>query len=102
MRDRRPGFRYAQSGLQKQRVSRHPREVLMRYHLPAAPIVAALSSAPAMAQQPANPIDAFLANAKAAAQFDFTGTLARLCVLPQTAAGPDVAPSPPPERATWY
>jgi len=23
-------------------------------------------------------------------------------VLPQTAPGPDVAPPPPPERATWY
>ncbi len=65
-------------------------------------VAAALSSAPAMAQQPTNQIDAFLAQAKAAAQFDFTGTLARLCVLPQTAPGPDVAPQPPPERATWY
>ena len=74
----------------------------MRYHLHAAIIIAALSSAPAMAQQPANPIDAFLAGAKAAAQFDFTGTLARLCVLPQTAPGADEAPRPPPERATWY
>jgi metallo-beta-lactamase class B len=62
----------------------------------------AFSIAPASAQQPTNPTDAFLAGAKAAAQFDFTGTLARLCVLPQTAPGPDVAPSPPPERATWY
>jgi metallo-beta-lactamase class B len=65
-------------------------------------IASALSTTPASTQQPANPIDAFLARAKAAAQFDFTGTLARLCVLPQTAPGPDVAPPPPPERATWY
>src|SRR6185295_15735301 len=64
-------------------------------------VAAALSTAPASAQQPANPNDAFLARAKAAAQFDFTGTLARLCVLPQTAPGPDVTP-PPPARATWY
>src|SRR5499427_7385575 len=65
-------------------------------------VAAALSTTPAAAQQPANPIDAFLAGAKAAAQFDFTGTLARLCVLPQTAPGADVAPAAPPERATWY
>src|SRR6476620_1795897 len=65
-------------------------------------VAAALSTAPASAQQPANPHDAFLARAKAAAQFDFTGTLARLCVLPQTAPGPDVTPPPPPARATWY
>src|SRR5262247_199171 len=65
-------------------------------------VAAALSAAPASAQQPTNPTDAFLARAKAAAQFDFTGTLARLCVLPQTAPGPDVTPPPPPERATWY
>src|SRR3954452_23674643 len=64
--------------------------------------MAGLNANGASAQQPANPIDAFLARAKAAAQFDFTGTLARLCVLPQTAPGPDVAPQPPPERATWY
>ena len=52
--------------------------------------------------QPRNPVDAFLARAKAAAQFDFTGTLVRVCVVPQTAPGPDRAPSPPPDRATWY
>ena len=75
----------------------------MKRHLRMAIVAAAaLGTAPASAQQPTNPTDAFLAAAKAAAQFDFTGTLARLCVLPQTAAGPDVAPSPPPERATWY
>ena len=42
------------------------------------------------------------AAAKAAAGFDFTGTLARICVPPQTGPGPDVAPPPPPARATWY
>ena len=57
----------------------------------------------ALAQdKPANPIDDYLARAKAAAAFDFTGTLVRVCVAPQTAPGPDVAPAPPPERATWY
>jgi len=50
----------------------------------------------AFAQQPANPIDAHLAAAKSAAEFDYTGTLARLCLLPQTAPGRDVAPGPAP------
>src|SRR5262245_35212333 len=53
-------------------------------------------------QQPTNPIDAFLARAKAAAGFDFTGTLVRVCVYPQTAASPDVAPSAAQPRATWF
>jgi metallo-beta-lactamase class B len=52
--------------------------------------------------QAADPYDAYLARAKAAAGFDFTGTLVRVCVAPQTAAGPDVAPPPPPARDTWY
>ena len=59
------------------------------------------STAPAHAQT-ANPVDDFLARAKAAAAFDFTGTLVRVCVAPQTAPGPDVAPPPPPARDTWY
>jgi metallo-beta-lactamase class B len=54
------------------------------------------------AQQPANPADAYLAAAKNAAAFDFTGTLVRVCVAPQTGPGRDVAPAPPPPRATWY
>ncbi len=52
--------------------------------------------------QPANPIDGYLARAKAAAGFDFAGTLVRVCVAPQTAPGADVAPPPPPARDTWY
>jgi metallo-beta-lactamase class B len=52
--------------------------------------------------QPANPVDGYLTRAKAAAAFDFTGTLVRVCVAPQTAPGPDVAPPPPPARDTWY
>ncbi len=52
--------------------------------------------------QPADPIENYLARAKAAAGFDFTGTLVRVCVAPQTAPGPDVAPPPPPARDTWY
>jgi len=75
----------------------------MRFRLCASiAIAASLAASTASAQQPTNPIDAFLTRAKAAAQFDFTGTLARLCVLPQTAPGRDVAPPPPPARATWY
>jgi len=52
--------------------------------------------------QPADTVDAHLAAAKAAAQFDFTGTLARICIAPQTAPGRDVAPAPAPDRATWF
>jgi metallo-beta-lactamase class B len=63
--------------------------------------IIALGSTSAIAQ-PADTVDAHLKAAKAAAQFDFTGTLARVCVAPQTAPGPDVAPAPPPERSTWY
>jgi metallo-beta-lactamase class B len=58
-------------------------------------------AAPAHAQN-ADPVDGYLARAKAAAGFDFTGTLVRVCVAPQTAPGPDVAPPPPPARQTWY
>src|SRR5262250_2265421 len=64
-------------------------------------VAAGLGIAGAFAQQ-ANTIDAHLAAAKAAAGFDFTGTLARVCIAPQTAPGADVPPSPPPDRATWF
>jgi metallo-beta-lactamase class B len=47
-------------------------------------------------------IEEHFAAAKAAAGFDFTGTLARLCIAPQTAPGRDVAPGPAPARETWY
>jgi metallo-beta-lactamase class B len=52
--------------------------------------------------QGANAIEAHLAAAKAAAGFDFTGTLARICIAPQTAPGADVPPPPPPARTTWF
>ena len=49
-------------------------------------------------------IDAHLVKARNAAGFDFTGTLARLCVAP--ARMPltirDGAPGPPPSRESWY
>src|SRR5882724_5651594 len=102
MRDRRPGFRYAQSELQKQHASRHPREVLHALPFARRHHYCRIELRTCNGAAAANPIDAFLAGAKAAAQFDFTGTLARLCVLPQTAPGADEAPRPPPERATWY
>jgi len=65
-------------------------------------VVAGLSVGAAVAQQGANTIEAHLAAAKAAAGFDFTGTLARICIAPQTAPGADVRPPPPPDRATWF
>ncbi len=66
-----------------------------------AAIAAGLCVACAFAQQ-TNTIEAHLAAAKAAAGFDFTGTLARICIAPQTAPGADVRPPPPPDRATWF
>jgi metallo-beta-lactamase class B len=64
-------------------------------------IAALIGLGGAAAQPTAGSIDAHLAAAKAAAGFDFTGTLARLCIAPQTAPGRDVAPPPPPARETW-
>jgi metallo-beta-lactamase class B len=64
-------------------------------------IVAGLGLAPASAQAP-DQIESLLAAAKAAAAFDFTGTLARVCIAPQTAPGRDVAPGPAPARETWF
>src|SRR5258705_10642895 len=64
-------------------------------------IMAALGAANAGEQPAANSIDAHLAAAKAAAEFDFTGTLARTCIAPQTGPGRDVAPGPAPDRSTW-
>src|SRR3954451_10003968 len=64
-------------------------------------LISALGAAAATAQ-PADSIDQHLAAAKAAAGFDFPGTLARICIAPQTAPGRDVAPGPAPERSTWY
>src|SRR6202049_1516272 len=65
-------------------------------------IMAAWGVTDAAAQPAANPIEAHLAAAKAAAGFDFPGLLARICVAPQTGPGADVAPPPPPNRATWF
>ena len=75
----------------------------MKIHIGAAlAIVAALGMTTADAQPAAKTIEAHLAAAKAAAQFDFTGTLARTCIAPQTGPGRDVAPGPAPDRKTWF
>jgi metallo-beta-lactamase class B len=77
----------------------------MRYALGAALGMSIACSLTAVAQtpdlKPPGQFDAYLARAKAAAGFDFTGTLVRVCVAPQDAPGPDVAPPPPPARETW-
>jgi len=55
------------------------------------------------AQNAQNEIDAHLTAARNAAGFDFTGTLARLCVAPAFTTGMrDVAPGKPPARETWF
>jgi metallo-beta-lactamase class B len=77
-------------------------EAAMKFIIGAAVVVAGLCGTAASAQPAANGIDSHLAAAKAAAGFDFTGTLARVCVAPQTGPGEDVAPPPPPDRATWF
>jgi len=73
----------------------------MNFNIGAAVIVAGFSVTGASAQPAANGIEPHLAAAKAAAGFDFTGLLARICVAPQTGPGRDVAPGPAPDRATW-
>jgi metallo-beta-lactamase class B len=55
-----------------------------------------------MAAPAADSVESHLAAAKAAAGFDFTGTLARVCIVPQTAPGRDVAPAAAPARETWF
>ncbi len=71
------------------------------YTCAALAILASVGLGGAAAQPAGNTIDSHLAAAKTAAGFDFTGTLARVCVLPQTGPGRDVAPAPPPARETW-
>jgi metallo-beta-lactamase class B len=58
----------------------------------------------AFAQNTPDTIDSHLVAARTAAGFDFTGTLARLCVAPPIVPGGvrDVAPGPPPPRDTWF
>ena len=57
----------------------------------------------AFGQTAADAIDAHLIAARNAAGFDFTGTLARLCIAPPlVTAVRDVAPGPAPARDTWF
>jgi metallo-beta-lactamase class B len=58
----------------------------------------------AFAQNTPDPIDAHLIAARIAAGFDFTGTLARLCVAPVAVPSTlqDLAPGPAPARDTWF
>src|ERR1700693_2081089 len=58
----------------------------------------------AFAQNTADAIDTHLIAARTAAGFDFTGTLARLCVAPVAVPETlrDVAPAPAPARDTWF
>src|ERR1700694_97151 len=63
----------------------------------------ALISSLTFAQNSQSEIDAHLSAARNAAGFDFTGTLARLCVAPPFTSGiRDVAPGKPPARETWF
>src|SRR5258708_38268804 len=64
-------------------------------------VAAGLGAAGAFAQQ-ANTTDAHRAAAKAAAGFDLAGTVARVCIAPQTARGADVGRPPPSDRSTWF
>jgi metallo-beta-lactamase class B len=66
----------------------------------AALMMAAMFGASSALAQTAE-IESHLAAAKAAAGFDFTGTLSRVCIAPQTGPGQDVAPPPPPARETY-
>jgi metallo-beta-lactamase class B len=67
-------------------------------------LAAALLGPALFAQNNTSMIDAHLAAARNAAGFDFTGTLAVLCVAPAPlpTAMRDVAPGPAPARSTWY
>jgi metallo-beta-lactamase class B len=57
----------------------------------------------AFSQTAPDAIDIHLIAARNAAGFDFTGTLARLCIAPPlVTAVRDVAPGPAPARETWY
>ncbi|MSV36192.1 MAG: MBL fold metallo-hydrolase [Bryobacterales bacterium] len=66
--------------------------------------VAGFHGSAAQAQNTAAAVDSHLAAARNAAAFDFTGTLARLCVAPAPVPATlrDAAPGPAPARGTWY
>src|SRR5215467_4944278 len=64
----------------------------------------AVCAASVFGQTAPNDIDTHLIAARNAAGFDFTGTLARLCVAPAPIPNTlrDVAPGPAPARETWF
>src|SRR6185312_14580557 len=63
----------------------------------------AIMSSLTFGQTAPNEIDAHLTAARNAAGFDFTGTLARLCVAPAFVTGVrDAPPGKPPARETWF
>jgi metallo-beta-lactamase class B len=80
----------------------------MKYHAThvcaALMLFSSLWGASAFSQNTADAIDAHLVAARNAAGFDFTGTLARLCVAPAAVPSTlrDVAPGPAPARDTWF
>jgi len=67
-------------------------------------ILSSLYGGSAFAQNTPDAVDAHLRAARTAAGFDFTGTLARLCVAPTAVPSTlrDAAPGPAPARETWY
>jgi metallo-beta-lactamase class B len=67
-------------------------------------VVGGWNAASALGQTAPDAIDAHLIAARTAAGFDFTGTLARLCVAPVAVPSTlrDVAPGPAPARDTWF
>ena len=67
-------------------------------------VVGGWNGASALGQTAPDAIDAHLIAARTAAGFDFTGTLARLCVAPVAVPSTlrDVAPGPAPARDTWF
>ena len=67
-------------------------------------VVGGWNGASALGQTAPEMIDAHLIAARTAAGFDFTGTLARLCVAPVAVPSTlrDVAPGPAPARDTWF
>ena len=67
-------------------------------------VLAGVCAVHAFAQHNPDSIDTHLVAARTAAGFDFTGTLARLCVAPALVSSGvrDRAPGPAPARSTWY
>jgi metallo-beta-lactamase class B len=67
-------------------------------------ILSSLYGASSFAQNTPDTVDVHLIAARNAAGFDFTGTLARLCIAPAAvpSALRDVTPGPAPARDTWF